>query len=128
MKNIGLIPARGGSKRISQKNIRKFLGKPIIAYTIEAAQQSNCFDRIIVSTDCPNIKAVALSCGAEVPFDRPSNISDDYATAIDVMKHAIAWIRKNNIPMDLICCLYATAPFIRIADIVDGRDKLWPIN
>lgn len=124
MANIALIPARGGSKRIPGKNIREFLGKPIIAYTIEAALESGCFDRVLVSTDCPEIKKVAQEYGAEVPFVRPGDISDDYSTAIDVIKHTITWIRENNIPMDLICCIYATAPFIRVSDIIKGREML----
>ncbi|MEZ5757045.1 MAG: pseudaminic acid cytidylyltransferase [Emcibacteraceae bacterium] len=124
MANIALIPARGGSKRIPGKNIRNFLGKPIIAYSIEAAKKSNCFDRIIVSTDCPEIKKVALAAGAEVPFDRPATISDDYATTNDVIKHAVNWLKNNNISIDLLCCIYATAPFIREKDIKLGLDYL----
>mgnify|MGYP003625006564 FL=1 len=124
MAHIALIPARGGSKRIPKKNIRDFLGKPIIAYTIEAAQKSGCFDRIIVSTDCPEIKKVALSYGVEVPFERPEDIADDFSTAIDVIKHTITWLRENNVALDLICCLYATAPFVRYTDIIAGREML----
>ena len=124
MVNVALIPARGGSKRIPKKNIRNFLGKPIISYTIEAAQKSGCFDRIIVSTDCSEIKEVATSLGAEVPFERPDDISDDYSTAIDVIKHTIIWLRENNLPLDLICCLYATAPFIEASNIIKGLEKL----
>lgn len=124
MAHIALIPARGGSKRIPKKNIRDFLGKPIIAYTIEAAQKSGCFDRIIVSTDCPEIKKVALSYGVEVPFDRPEDIADDYSTAIDVIKHTITWLRENDAKLDLVCCLYATAPFMRSSDIIAGREML----
>ncbi len=124
MGNIALIPARGGSKRIPKKNIREFLGKPIIAYTIEAAKKSECFDRIIVSTDCPDIRDVAQDLGAEVPFVRPPDISVDYSTAIDVIKHTIIWLREQNIPLDLICCLYATAPFMRATDIIEGLEKL----
>lgn len=124
MANIAIIPARGGSKRIPQKNIRDFQGKPIIAYTIEAAQESGCFGRIIVSTDCPEIKKVALKYGAEVPFERPANIADDYSTAIDVIKHTINWLQSNSINLDLICCLYATAPFMRPSDIISGKDML----
>lgn len=124
MSNIALIPARGGSKRIPNKNIRDFLGKPIISYTIDAAIKSNCFDRIIVSTDCPKIRQVALLYGAEVPFARPDEIADDYSTAIDVIKHTISWLREQKISLDLICCLYATAPFVRSSDIIDGFQKL----
>lgn len=124
MGNIALIPARGGSKRIPGKNIRNFLGKPIIAYSIEAAKKSKCFDRVIVSTDCPEIKKVALHFGAEVPFERPANISDDYATTNDVIKHSINWLKNNNISFEFLCCLYATAPFIRETDIKLGLDHL----
>lgn len=124
MSNIAVIPARGGSKRIPRKNIRHFLGKPIISYTIDAALKSNCFDRIIVSTDCPDIKEIALSYGAEVPFVRPDEISDDYSTAIDVIKHTITWLKEQKIPLDYICCLYATAPFMRSSDIIKGLKKI----
>lgn len=124
MGNIALIPARGGSKRIPKKNIRNFLGKPIIAYTIEAAIKSKCFDRILVSTDCPNIREVALSYGAEAPFERPKDISDDYSTAIDVIKHTINWLRETQVDFNLICCLYATAPFMRPEDIIAGQKIL----
>lgn len=124
MQNIALIPARGGSKRVPKKNIRNFLGKPIIAYTIEAAKESGCFDRIIVSTDCPEIKEVALSLGVEVPFQRPDDIADDFSTAIDVIKHTITWLKEEKVEFDLICCLYATAPFMRSSDIILGHEKL----
>ncbi len=124
MNNIALIPARGGSKRIPKKNIRNFLGKPIIAYTIEAAIESGCFDRVIVSTDCPEIKKVAIEYGAEVPFLRPDDIANDYATTVDVIKHAISWLEMDGSPVNYICCLYATAPFMRTCDIISGLQKL----
>lgn len=124
MGNIALIPARGGSKRIPKKNIRDFLGKPIIAYSIEAAIKSKCFDRIIVSTDCDEIREVAIKYGAEVPFLRPADISNDHATTNDVIKHALNWAAENSYPIDYLCCLYATAPFIRVADIIHGFEKI----
>lgn len=124
MKNIAIIPARGGSKRILKKNIREFLGKPIIAYTLEAAITSGCFDHIFVSTDDIEIASVAEKYGAEIPFVRPADISDDFSTAIDVIKHAITWVREESIPMDNICCLYATAPFIDASDIETGLTAL----
>lgn len=124
MGNIALIPARGGSKRIPKKNIRLFLGKPIIAYSIEAAQKSNCFEKIIVSTDCPEIKKIALEYGAEVPFVRPKEISDDLSTTIDVIKHCIEWLNGKDTPPSLICCIYATAPFIKPSDIIKGCENL----
>jgi len=110
--NIAIIPARGGSKRIPRKNIKPFLGKPIIAYSIEAAKQSGCFDRVIVSTDDQEIADVALKHGAEVPFLRPENIADDYATTMDVLQHALSWCEKQDWDVELLCCIYATAPFI----------------
>ncbi|GAD87969.1 acylneuraminate cytidylyltransferase family protein [Vibrio halioticoli NBRC 102217] len=114
---IAVIPARGGSKRIPRKNIKEFAGKPIIAYSIEAALESGCFDKVIVSTDDLEIADVAKKHGAEVPFLRPSDISDDYATTADVLEHAIDWYEMNGESIDTICCIYATAPFISSEDI-----------
>ena len=82
--NIAIIPARGGSKRIPRKNIKEFHGKPMIAYSIEAALKSHCFDKVIVSTDDAEIADIAIQYGAEVPFMRPANIADDYATTLEV--------------------------------------------
>lgn len=122
--NIAIIPARGGSKRIPRKNIKLFHGKPMIAYSIEAAQQSGCFDKIIVSTDDQEIADVALQYGAEVPFIRPSNIADDFATTLDVMQHAISWCQEQQWVVDKVCCIYATAPFILPKYIQNGLAEL----
>ncbi|MCG6202438.1 pseudaminic acid cytidylyltransferase [Psychromonas antarctica] len=122
--NIAIIPARGGSKRILRKNIKLFLGKPIIAYSIEAAKQSGCFDKIIVSTDDQEIANVALQYGAEVPFVRPANIADDYATTIDVIQHALSSCEKLNWDIELACCIYATAPFITPESLQKGLKLL----
>lgn len=111
--NICVIPARGGSKRIPGKNIKIFNGKPIIAYSIEAALESDCFDQVIVSTDDNEIAEVAKTYGAKVPFIRPADLSNDYAGTIPVIKHTIAWLESSNNPIDNVCCLYATAPFIQ---------------
>ena len=111
--NICVIPARGGSKRIPKKNIKKFNGKPIIAYSIDAAFKSKCFEEVIVSTDDDEIASISLKYGAQVPFKRPKNLSDDYTPTIPVIKHAINWFEKNNNIIFNICCLYATAPFVR---------------
>jgi len=110
--NIAIIPARGGSKRIPRKNIKNFHGKPLIAYSIEAAIKSGCFDRIIVSTDDTEIAGIAQKYGAEVPFIRPKGISDDYATTLDVINHAVKFCIKNGMDLEYICCIYATAPFL----------------
>ena len=117
---IAIIPARGGSKRIPRKNIKAFHGKPMIAYSIEAAQKSGCFDRIIVSTDDQEIADTAFKYGAEVPFLRPADIADDYATTMDVMVHAIQYLAKENISPEFVCCIYATAPFILADDLRKG--------
>ena len=118
--NIAIIPARGASKRIPRKNIKAFHGKPMIVYSIEAAQKSGCFDRIIVSTDDQEIADTALKYGAEVPFLRPADIADDYATTMDVMDHAIQYLAKENISPEFVCCIYATAPFILADDLRKG--------
>lgn len=117
---LALIPARGGSKRIPRKNIRLFAGKPMIAYSIECARQSGLFDRVIVSTDDDDIAAVSRSYGAEVPFRRPASLADDYATTSAVVAHAIASLHDNGTPASAVCCIYATAPFIRSSDIAAG--------
>ena len=122
--NIAIIPARGGSKRIPRKNIKIFHGKPMIAYSIEAALKSRCFDRIIVSTDDQEIADTALKYGAEVPFLRPAAIADDYATTMDVMEHAIQYLAKEKISPEFICCIYATAPFILADDLRKGLGML----
>ena len=107
---ICIIPARGGSKRIPGKNIKDFLGKPLIAYSIEAALNSKVFSEVIVSTDDEMIANVAREFGASVPFFRDASLSDDYATSTDVIKDAI---RRVNSSFSDVCCLYATAPLIR---------------
>lgn len=122
--NIAIIPARGGSKRIPRKNIKLFHGKPMIAYSIEAAIKSGCFDKIIVSTDDAEIADISRTLGAEVPFARPDNISDDFATTLDVMKHAIDWCEEQNIAVKYACCLYATAPFVTPQYLQQGSTLL----
>ncbi len=117
---MAIIPARGGSKRIPRKNIKLFYGKPMIAYSIEAAIESGCFDKVIVSTDDHEIAEVAKEYGAEVPFMRPQNIADDYATTMDVIQHAVQWCEQQKLPITYICCLYATAPFVQAKDLKKG--------
>jgi pseudaminic acid cytidylyltransferase len=121
---IAVIPARGGSKRIPGKNIRDFCGKPIIAYSIDAALASGCFDTVIVSTDDDAIAAVARKYGAEVPFRRPTELSNDIVGTIPVTAHAVRWFEENRGPLDLACCIYATAPFVRADDIKRGLERL----
>jgi len=122
---LAVIPARGGSKRIPRKNIRPFCGEPMIAWSIRAAKASACFDRIIVSTDDEEIASVARDNGAEVPFVRPPELSDDYASTQAVIGHAIVWTSENGdqTPNE-VCCLYATAPFVRATDLRTGLTML----
>ncbi|MCG9579485.1 pseudaminic acid cytidylyltransferase [Vibrio tubiashii] len=121
---VAIIPARGGSKRIPRKNIKLFHGKPMIAYSIQAALQSGCFDKVIVSTDDQEIAQVARQYGADIPFIRPASISDDYATTIDVINHAVKWCEAEGWAIDAVCCLYATAPFVQPKDLQKGLEKL----
>lgn len=121
---LAIIPARAGSKRIPRKNIKHFCGKPMIAWSIEAARSSGCFDSIIVSTDDDEIAEVARAYGAEVPFVRPPELSDDHTGTIPVIAHAIEWISRNVAPVDLACCIYATAPFVQPGDLKRGFDLL----
>lgn len=119
-----VIPARGGSKRIPRKNIKEFCGKPMIAWSIEAAIKSDCFDRIIVSTNDEEIKSVAKRYGAEVPFMRPAQLADDYTGTTAVIAHAIEWQHSQGEVASKVCCLYATAPFIQATDLQMGFDIL----
>ena len=112
MKNIAIIPARGCSKRIPRKNIKPFMGKPIIAYSIEAALQSELFDEVMVSTDDDEIANIAQQYGAKVPFMRSADTANDYATTSDVINEVISYYHERNQAFDIISCIYATAPFI----------------
>lgn len=121
---LAVIPARGGSKRILRKNIKPFGGLPMIAWSIQAALQSQCFDRVIVSTDDAEIARVAQAHGAEVPFMRPAELSDDHTGTIPVIAHAIGWHNQHGTPATEVCCIYATAPFVQAADLQRGLDIL----
>ena len=112
MKSIAIITARGGSKRIPRKNIKEFLGKPIIAYTIEAALASNMFDQVMVSTDDDEIAEIAKKYGAMVPFMRSEKTSNDFATTADVLNEVIDEYKKLGENFEYMCCLYPTAPFV----------------
>jgi pseudaminic acid cytidylyltransferase len=121
---IAVIPARGGSKRIPRKNIKLFYGKPMIAWSIEAAKLSGLFERILVSTDDHEIAEVAKSCGAEVPFIRPAELSDDFVGTTAVVSHSTLWAQSQGCNIDAVCCIYATAPFVQITDITLGLSLL----
>ena len=118
--NIVVIPARGGSKRIPLKNIKPFYGKPMIAWSIEAAQNANIFSKIVVSTDDAEIASIAKAMGAEVPFIRPEELSGDFTTTGEVMSHACNWVVDMGFTSAVVCCLYPTAPFIQSSDLADA--------
>ncbi len=122
--NLALIPARCGSKRIPLKNIRPFRGRPMIAWSIDAARAAGCFDRILVSTDDEEIAAVARSYGAEVPFLRPTHLADDQATTQAVVLHSLEWCEQQGVVPRAVCCLYATAPFVQASDLVTASKLL----
>lgn len=125
MGNLAIIPARGGSKRIPRKNIKNFLGKPIIAYSIETALKSGLFEEVMVSTDDEEIATIARAHGASVPFLRSSKNSNDYATTLSVLKEVEEEYRlKLNKSFDLICCIYPTAPLINEEHLIEGLQKL----
>ena len=124
MRSLCVIPARGGSKRIPRKNIRQFAGKPIIAWSIEVARRARCFERIIVSTDDLDIAQVAQQYGAEIPFLRPQEFSDDLTGTMPVVAHAVEEMRRRYGRYDAVCCIYATAPFVRIQDLRVGQERI----
>lgn len=120
---VAIIPARGGSKRIKNKNIKSFFGQPLITYAIQAAKKAQLFDKIIVTTDSEEIAEVAKNEGADVPFMRPANLSDDYTPTIPVLKHAIKWLLEQNISIEYFCCIYAN-PFVTAENIIKGFNLL----
>ena len=122
--NIAIIPARGGSKRIPRKNIRAFCGKPMIAWPIAAASESGLFDHIIVTTDDEEIAQIAREAGAEVPFTRPPELSDDHSGTTDVVVHALEWAIAAGWPVEAACCIYATAAFVAPEDLTDAHAQL----
>lgn len=124
MKKLAIITARGGSKRIPRKNIKPFLGKPIIAYSIEAALKSGLFDEVMVSTDDQEIAEIARTYGAKVPFFRSEATSNDYATTVDVLLEVLETYEKRGEAFDVACCLYPTAPFITADRLREGLSLL----
>ena len=120
---IAVIPARGGSKRIPRKNIKDFCGKPMIAWSIRIARISGLFERIIVSTDDTEIAKIAKQWGAEVPFMRPSELSNDYVGTTEVIAHATQWALDQTLPVTALCCIYATAPFMQVDDLKTWQSR-----
>lgn len=123
---VAVIPARGGSKRIPRKNLRPFNGRPILTYSIDAARASGLFERLVISTDDDEIAELAQACGAEVPFRRPPALSDDFTGTNLVVRHAVDWIESSHGPVTQVCCIYATAPFVRPADLLAAHSLLTP--
>lgn len=120
---VAIIPARGGSKRIPKKNIRNFLGKPMIAYAIAAAERSGLFDRIIVSTDSEEIAEIAQASGAEIPFRRPDSLATDHATTSEVLLHAVQWLMSHG-ECDEFCCIYPASPLVTPEAIRCGHEAM----
>lgn len=112
MKNIAIIPARGGSKRIPRKNIKPFLGRPIVSYSIEAALKSDVFQEVMVSTDDPEIEQIAKEFGASVPFFRSSDTANDFAPLSEVLLEVLHAYEKRGMCFDNVCCILPTAPLI----------------
>lgn len=131
--NICIIPARGGSQRIPRKNVKPFLGRPMMAWPIEAARDSGVFDRIIVSTDDDEIAEVARDAGAEVPFKRPEKLSDNHTGTAAVIAHAISWLTEAGDAPEAVCCIYPTAVFVEARHLseakalLDGVDFVVPV-
>jgi pseudaminic acid cytidylyltransferase len=122
--HLAIIPARGGSKRIPRKNVRPFFGKPMIVWTIEAAQRSGLFGEIVVSTDDEEIAQIAEKYGAKAPFRRPPDLANDYSPTVPVIGHAVEALEALGWSFDKVCCIYATAPFVTSPDLRAGRDMI----
>jgi len=123
-KALAIITARGGSKRIPHKNIKLFLGQPIIKYSIDTTLKSKCFDEIMVSTDDKKIAGISKKFGAKIPFLRSTKNSDDYATTSDVIKEVLSEYKKREIEFEYFCCIYPTAPFITAEKIKKALKKM----
>ena len=124
MTKIAIIPARGGSKRIPRKNIKPFCGKPIVAYSIEAALKTKLFDEVMVSTDDAEIAEIAKKYGASVPFRRSAETANDYAILKDVLNEVIGEYQKRGKIFDQVCCILPTAPLISSEDLITGHSIL----
>ena len=122
--NLAIIPARGGSKRIPGKNTKEFAGKPLIVYSIEAAKNSGLFDKVIVSTDSVEVADIARNYGADVPFMRPAELSNDVVGTRPVTNHAISYCIEHFFKPEFCCCIYATAPFLQVEYLKQGLSLL----
>ena len=127
-KCVAIIPARGGSKRIPKKNIKNFHGKPLIAYGIEVALKSKLFDKVVVSTDDEEIAKIAKEFGAEIPFLRPKELSDDFTGTGAVINHAINFLKEQGENIDFVCTIYATAPLLQEKYLIKAYERLKDSN
>lgn len=128
MKNLCIIPARGGSKRIPRKNVKPFLGKPMLSYPIEVALETGLFDEVMVSTDDEEIAKIAKQYGAKVPFMRSAETASDFATLADVLREVLNNYQNDGIVFDNMCCILATSPMLRSEDISNGYKALLTTN
>jgi N-acylneuraminate cytidylyltransferase len=124
MRAIAIIPARGGSKRIPRKNIKNFFDKPLLAYSIQVALDSKLFDKIVVSTDDEEIAIIAKEYGAEIPFLRPKELSDDFTGTVDVVSHTVKYMKSQGEKYDFVCTIYATAPLLQKEYLIKGYKEL----
>ncbi len=124
MKRVAIVMARGGSKRIPRKNIKSFLGRPMISYPLSVLRDSGLFERIIVTTDDEEIAEIALEWGAEVPFIRPAELADDFVSTGPVVKHAVQWLVDHGDQPDYVCCVYATSPFLSARYLEQGWEAV----
>jgi len=124
MNTVAIITAREGSKRIPKKNIKLFLGKPLITYSIQVVLESGLFERIVVSTDSDEIASVAKEYGAEIPFKRPTELADDYTGTDEVFIHALRWLHENDKIYNYACCIYPTAPMLKAKYLKNGLESL----
>ncbi len=121
---LAVIPARGGSKRIPRKNIKPFCGKPMIAWSIETAWRSGCFEEVIVSTDDFEIAEIAIAAGASVPFMRPAELADDHTGTLPVVAHAIKWHANQGRLPEHVCCIYPTAPLLLPESLAQAYERI----
>ena len=123
-KAVAVIPARAGSKRILRKNIKEFYGKPLIAYSLEIALNSKLFDKVVVSTDDKEIASIAKAYGADIPFIRPKELSDDFTGTDEVISHTLKYLKNRGEVFDYACTIYATAPLLQEKYLIEGFEKL----
>ena len=124
-KCIAIIPAKSVSSRLPNKNIKKFLGKPMLGMTIQTLKRSKIFDKIIVSTDSKKISNIAKKYGAEVPFLRPKKFANNIVSTIPAINHCINFLKSKKYDFDYVCEVYPANPFLKVSDLRDGKRKIF---